>query len=466
MSRKKIPFISLVLLIVAAIDSIRNLPASALFGSELIFFFVLSAIIFLIPTSLVAAELSATFPEKGGVYHWVSKAFGEKWAMVAIWLQWINTMVWYPTILSFIAGTFAYLINPDLAQQKWYLVVCILTVFWGITLVNLKGLHFSSRINNYCALIGTIFPMIFLIILGCIWVFSGKPMQIHINMDTVFPSLTNSTNWIALIAIMASFLGMELSGVHVNEIRDPQRNFPRAVFVASSFILVSMVFGSLAIAFVLPEKEINLVSGVMQVFTNFFDVFGLRPLIPVLAVLIVVGSIGGITNWLISPAKGLLHAAEFGFLPRFFKRENKNGVAANILLMQAVLVSVFCLIFLLVPSVNAFYWFLTALSTELYMIMYILMFLSALRLHHKYVDRPKSFKIPGKNIGMWLTCFLGLFGCMSTITVSFFPPDNVNIGSSLRYVLMICGGNLLTITPVLLFFLYKSSRSKELKVKK
>jgi glutamate:GABA antiporter len=307
---KKISFILLVLLIVAAIDSIRNLPASALFGSALIFFFIFSAIVFLLPTSLVSAELSATFPEKGGVYHWVSKAFGEKLAMLAIWLQWINTMVWYPTILSFIAGTAAYLIDPDLVQNKWYLVASILTVFWGMTLINLRGIHISARVNGICALIGTVFPMIFLIALGLIWAFSGKPLQITVNTDTLFPSLANTTNWTSLIAIMASFLGMELSGVHVNEIDNPQRNFPRAVMLASFFILVTMILGSLAIAFVLPEKDINLVSGVMQVFSNFFEIFGMKPLTPILAVLIVVGSVGGMTNWLLAPAKGLLHAAE------------------------------------------------------------------------------------------------------------------------------------------------------------
>src|SRR5277367_5992805 len=197
MAHKKIPLFSLVLLIVAAIDSIRNLPASALFGSALIFFFIFSAIVFLIPASLVAAELSAAFPEKGGVYHWVKTAFGEKWAMVAIWMQWINTMVWYPTILSFIAGTGAYLIDPALAQSKWYLVTCILTVFWGITIVNLCGIHVSARINSICALIGTIFPMVFLIALGAAWVFRGNPLQINLSPDQLFPSLTQSTNWVA-----------------------------------------------------------------------------------------------------------------------------------------------------------------------------------------------------------------------------------------------------------------------------
>lgn len=460
MFKKKIPLFALVLLVVAAIDSIRNLPASALFGSSLIFFFVFSAIVFLIPISLVAAELSATFPEKGGVYHWVNVAFGPRLAMVAIWMQWINTMIWYPTILSFIAGTAAYLVDPALAQNKWFLVSVILGVFWSITFINLRGIHFAASVNGFCALIGTIFPMIFLIALGILWLVDNNPIQIQINLQTLIPSLGQSTNWIALIAIMASFLGMELSGVHVNDIRDPQKNFPRAIFISSLFILLSMILGSLAIAIVLPEKEINLVSGVMQVFNNFFHVFGMPYLTPVLAVLIVIGSIGGITNWLIAPAKGLLHAAEFGYLPPFFMRKNKANVPSNILITQGVLVSLLCSLFLLEPSINGFYWFLTALSTELYMIMYILIFLSALLLHHKYVNRPKVFKIPGRHVGMWIACSLGLFGCISTIIVSFFPPSNVDIGSPARYITMICMGNLLSISPVFLFYLYKYKNTR------
>jgi len=238
---KKISLLSLVVLIIASIDNMRLLPSAALFGTSLVFFFTLSACIFLIPTSLVAAELSAAFPEKGGVYHWVNTAFGKRWAMAAIWLQWINTMVWYPTMLSFIAGTLAYLIDPELAQDKTYLITCILVIFWVLTLVNLKGLHISAMINNICCVIGTMLPLIFLIILGGVWVLSGRLLQIDLKPDNLIPNLHDSTSWVSLIAIMASFLGMELSGVHVNDIRNPQKNFPRAVLFATSFIFLSIL---------------------------------------------------------------------------------------------------------------------------------------------------------------------------------------------------------------------------------
>ncbi|NDD58085.1 MAG: amino acid permease [Chlamydiae bacterium] len=463
MSNKKIPLFSLVLLIVAAIDSIKNLPASALFGSELIFFFFFSALLFLGPTSLVAAELSATFSDKGGVYHWIEKAFGEKWALVAIWMQWINTMVWYPTILSFIAGTFAYLLNPQLAENTSFLLLIILAVFWVITFINLRGVHTSARINYICALLGTVLPLFCLIICAIAWILKGNPLQIKFDKQSLVPSLSHKGNWVSLIAMMASFLGMELSGVHVNDIKNPQKNFPKAVLYASSFILLSMTLGSLAIAMIIPEEEINLVAGVMQVFNLMFNSFGLSFLIPIMTILIVIGSVGNITSWLISPAKGLLHAAEYGFLPPFFSKKNKNGVAVRILISQAIIVSAFCLLLFYIPSINGFFWFLTALSTELYMIMYVLMFLAAVKLHYKYIDRPKVFKIPGNNIGMWTTAIVGLCGCFATIAVSFLPPDNVDIGSSTKYVTMICVGNLITISPIFLFYVYKKRNAIDYK---
>ena len=448
---KKLSLFSLVCLIVAAIDSIRNLPGAALFGSSLIFFFLLSALMFLIPVALVSAELGSRYSEEGGVFHWVRNAFGEKVGLLAIWLQWINTMVWYPTILAFMAGTAAYLFDPLLAQSKGFLVSVILVSFWGLTLLNLRGIHVSARVNAFCGMIGTLFPMLLLIGLGIYWIVDGQPVQIGFSWREIIPSLGASNNWVSLIAIMASFLGMELSGVHVKEMDNPQRNFPKAMGISVLILLFTMLFGSLAIAVVIPEREIRLVDGIMQTATQFFDRFHIPASGPVLALLIMVGTFGGMINWLLAPAKGLLQAAERGFLPSFFAKCSDRGVPIRILFAQGVLVSIFCCCFALMPSINAFYWFLTALSTGLYMMMYLLMFGAAWKL-----GRPKGEKVFQMPRGMrHLACIMGFIACVVTIVVGFVPPEGIDVGTPIRYISSIGLGNIILVAPAALIIFYR-----------
>ncbi len=189
LSTEKISVIALTLLITGAIDSIRNLPAAALFGSTLIFFFIFSALVFLIPVALVAAELASTWhEEEGGIYSWVKQAFGEKWAFFAIWLQWINTMVWYPTILAFIAGTLAHLIDPSLAQNKFFIIGIILLVFWSLTWLGLSGIKASARFASVCAIIGMIIPMAFIIFLSIVWLIKATQSTLHSRCKASCPT--------------------------------------------------------------------------------------------------------------------------------------------------------------------------------------------------------------------------------------------------------------------------------------
>ena len=221
-------------------------------------------------------------------------------------------------------------------------------------------------------------------ILGLIWLLSHHPLQVHFTWYTIVPHLGKGANWISLTAIITSFLGMELATVHIKQVKNAQQTFPKALLVTISFILITMIFGSLAIAIVVPANQINLVDGIMQAFQNFLDDYHLTSALPVLTIMIVVGSIGSIINWLISPAKGLMQAAQNGYLPKMFAHENKNGVSTAILITQAIFVTFICLAFLLMPSVNGSYWLLTDLSTELYLVMYVLMFAAAMVIKKKF----------------------------------------------------------------------------------
>ena len=456
-SSEKISVMALVLLITGAIDSIRNLPTTALFGSTLIFFFLFAAVIFFIPVALVAAELSSTWSEEeGGVYSWVRHAFGESMAFFTIWLQWINTMVWYPTILLFIAGTLAYLINPTLAEHKAYLIGVTLTVFWSLTLLGLNGLRASASFASFCAIVGMIIPMGLLIFLAILWLLQGHPIAIDLSLPHLIPHWGDSQSWASLTAMVTSFLGMELAAVHVRNVNNPQRNFPKAMFFSVILILTTMILGSLAVAFVLPREEMSLLQGIMQAFTPYLKAYHLSALMPLIVIMLLLGSLGGMVNWIISPAKGLLLAADHGFLPHWLYRLNKHGIASRILLLQAILVTLLCGGYVLLPSVNAIYWLFTALSTELYVAMYVLMFVAAIRLKNKYPSKNRPFAIPGGRGGYYLTCALGLIGCLISLVVGFFPPEsNIDVGGANHFRMIFIVGIALMLLPALLLYIRK-----------
>ncbi|MFD3651782.1 amino acid permease, partial [Streptomyces cyaneofuscatus] len=122
----------LALLTLVVVASLRSLPAMAVFGLGSITLYLIPAIFFLIPTALVAAELATGW--KGGVYIWVREALGNRWGFTAVWLQWIQNVVWYPTQLSFIAAALAFVFfDPSLSNSGFFTAVVILVLYWGST---------------------------------------------------------------------------------------------------------------------------------------------------------------------------------------------------------------------------------------------------------------------------------------------------------------------------------------------
>jgi len=306
---------------------------------------------------------------------------------------------------------------------------------------------------------GMTVPLVLIIILGALWVTLGKPLQIHFNIHTIFPSLKNSQSWVSLIAIMTSYLGIEIATVHVKEVKDPETIFPKALFISVLIIVSTMLMGSLSLALTLPADKINLVGGVMQAFTNFFQVYHLEPLIPVITCMIIVGGLGLMMTWIISPAKGILQAAEDGYLPDFLTIKNKHNVPYRLMMIQAAMVSLACMAFFLMPSVNGSYWLLSDLSTQLYVLMYVLMFVAALILKKKFPGKDHTFQIPGKKAGTWLVCLVGFGGCLTTLIVGFIPPANIDVGGTKHYIMTFSAGMFLLTLPVCFFYFLKNKPS-------
>jgi len=439
---------SIVMITVGSVDSIRNLPATALFGSSLIFFFIAAAILFLIPCALVSAELSAAWTKDGGVYVWVKEAFGQEVGFLAIWFQWVENVIWYPTILSFVAATIGYLIAPGLADNPYFLMIVILLAFWFATIINLLGIRSSALFASFCGIVGLIVPMILIIALGILWLGLGYPVQIHFTTQAMLPVYHHDT-WVALTGIMLSFCGMEIATVHVRDTKAPQRIFPKAIIYSSAIIMVTLLLGSLSIAAVLPHDQISLVSGIMEAFSAFFTAYHMHWILPVIAIMLVIGGMGGVSNWIIAPTRGLLIAAKDGNLPCTLQTQNRH-LAPNVLLIsQALIVSFLTLVFLLMPSVNGSYWLLSALASQLYMFMYILMFAAAIRLRYNHANKARPFQVFGGNAGMWIVSIAGIFASVVTVIVGFIPPESIDFGGTAHYeTLLVIGLLVMSLPPV------------------
>ncbi len=433
--RARLGVFVLAMMNVAIVCTLRGLPIMAEEGFSLIFYYLVAALFFLIPLSLVSAELATGWPPRGpgGIYVWVHEAFGQRVAFLAIWLQWIQNVIWFPTILSFIAATIAYVYDPALAENKIYAIIVILITYWGGTIINLRGMKTSGLFSLVGVLLGTILPGILIIIIGGWWVFSGQPLQIDISFSAFFPDLSNINNIVFLAGALLIFSGMEVSAVHAQDVGDPKREYPRAIFLAAGISILLLTLGSLAVAVIVPQKDLSLVAGIMETFAAILNLFHLEWLMPAVAVIITVGVMAELSAWIIGPSKGLLVTARDGNLPPILQKTNKKGVPTNILILQGVITTAITLVFLLMPTVSSSYWMLSAFCILIYLIMYLFMFASAIYLRYKRPDVPRAYNVPGGKLGMWIVAGVGFMASLFTIIISFFPPSQIGVGSESFY---------------------------------
>ncbi|MBC8525577.1 MAG: amino acid permease [Candidatus Cloacimonetes bacterium] len=463
---------ALAMMNVAAVMSLRGLPMMAKEGLSMIFYLLFASLLFLVPVSLISAELATGWPKSGGVYRWVREAFGPKLGFTAIWLQWIQNVIWYPTVLAFAAGSLSYLfLEPALANNKIFNLFVILVVYWGATFVTFRGAKTSGKLTSIGVICGTLVPGLLIIILGIVWLIQGNPLE-FLNVSkgqtlNFFPNFNNFKSIAFLSGIVLLFAGMEVGAVHVLELKNPKKEFPKAVFLAMFIIIIVFVLGSLAVAAVLPKSQISLTAGIMQGFDDLLIKFHIHWLLPIIGFLVTFGAVGGVLAWIAGPSKGLLATAKDGDLPPFMQYTNKAGVQTHILFIQGAIVTLISLVYVVMPNVSSAFFLLTALTAILYLVMYILLYSSAIRLRYTQPDVVRTYKVPGGKVGLWIVAGIGLLAVVFAFFVGFFPPIQLTVGSPTFYVFFLIIGVIIFVgAPIIINMAKKPSwipKNKEIK---
>ena len=449
---------------VTAVVSLRGLPAEAEYGMSSAFFYLFAAIVFLIPCSFVAAELAAMFQNReGGVFRWVGEAFGKRTGFLAIWLQWIESTIWYPTVLTFGAVSLAFIgmdhtADMTLASNKLYTLVVVLIIYWLATFISLKGLDWVGKVAKVGGIVGTIIPAALLIILAIVFLSMGGESQLDFHSN-FFPDLTKFDNLVLASSIFLFYAGMEMGGVHVKEMDNPSKNYPKAVLIGAIITVVTFVLGTYSLGIIIPQKDINLTQSLLVGFDNYFEFLKMSWLSPVIAIALAFGVLAGVLTWVAGPSKGLFTVGKAGYLPQFMQKTNKLGVQKNILIIQGVAVTILSLLFVVMPSVQSFYQILSQLTVLLYLIMYMLMFAAAIKLRYslKKLDRP--FRVGKKGNGlMWLVAGVGFAGSLLAFVLSFVPPGQIATGSNAVWYGVLFGGCIIFAgAPFVIYALKKPS---------
>lgn len=461
----KLGVMTLAIMNVAAVVSLRGLPAEAVYGLSSAFYYLFAAIVFLIPTSLVAAELAAMFSNKeGGVFRWVGEAYGKRYGFLAIFLQWIESTIWYPTVLTFGAVSIAYIgMNTSedalMASNKVFTLITVLVIYWVATFISLKGLGWVSKISKIGATVGTIIPAGLLILFGIIYLATGG----HNNMDMsqgFFPDLSNFNNLVLASSIFLFYAGMEMSGIHVMDVQPPaSKNYPKAIFIGAIIIVVIFILGTFSLGLIIPAKDINLTQSLLVGFDNYLNYLHLHWASPIIAIALMFGVLAGVLTWVAGPSKGIFAVGKAGYLPRFFQKTNKVGVQKNILIIQGCIVTLLSLLFVVMPSVQSFYQMLSQLTVLLYLIMYMLMFTAAIALRYRMPKADRPFAIGRNGNGLiWIVAGIGFLGALLAFILSFIPPSQINTGSNtVWFTVLIIGCVIFVAIPLIIYSLRKPS---------
>ncbi len=327
----KLGVFTLMIMNIVAVVSLRGLPAEAEYGMSSAFYYLFAALVFLIPVSLVAAELAAMFPyQQGGMFRWIGEAFGSKLGFLGIWLQWVESTIWFPTVLTFGAVSLAFIgmdhvADSHLAANKLYTIAVVLAIYWIATLISLKGLGWVGKISKIGGMVGTIIPAILLVVCGVIYLASGGHSEMNFHGD-FWPDLTNFDNVVLAASIFLFYAGMEMSGVHVRDISNPAVNYPKAVFGGALVTVLIFVLGTYALGVIIPAKDINLVQSLLVGFDNYFQAFHMEWFTPIIAIALAFGVLAGVLTWVAGPSKGVFAVGQAGYLPKFFQKTNKAGV--------------------------------------------------------------------------------------------------------------------------------------------
>jgi amino acid transporter len=402
---------------------------------------LLAAALFFVPQGIAVITLSSRFPDEGGVYAWTRRTYGEWNGFLCGWCYWINNVLYYPNLLISTAVIATYAIGKGgttLGASWGYVLSVALVALWTATLLNIVGLGTGKWLHNIGG-VATYLPGIILIALGLTAVVM-RPSANAFTSSNIIPDVTDLSTLNLWASIAFAFAGLELSSTMGEETANPRRDLPRAILIAAPLIAAAYVLGTLSVLWLVPNGDLNIVSGFLQGITAGAAAISpnLLWIAPFAAALYTISNVAGVGAWLSGPARvAFAIGLDRYFPPAFGKVHPKWRTPYVAILVQASLATVFLLISQLGKGSTVEHAYLILLDTQLliYFIPYLYLFLCLLR----QARQPTGEGLmPGGRTGATIAGVCGFAVTAFAMIVASIPPGDAP--SRVVFALKVIGG--------------------------
>lgn len=442
-----ISVLALTMMNVSMVAGLANDVQQSFYGLASVTYFAIGAICFFIPTALVAAELASGWSNRGGIFRWVGEGLGKGWGLTCLFILWFQTMLNFGMGMpSFTATIMFYTPNYDAAvkfaqnpQHELLIMTGWIILYWVLAYLATKGVKTFSNLAKYGVIIGSLIPLAVMVILAIVWVAQGHTPAIPMTPKDLIPKWNGMSTLALAAGVFFSYTGIDMNAAHIKQLKHPEKDFTKAMFISIILAFLIFVVGTVIIAMIIPEKQINVLYTLYSVFRILGSTIGMPWLYMVLVWALLCNTIAMVVTNMAGPSFMLGQAGGSGFLPHWLQEKNKHNMPAHLMYTQIAGMTIIAYLVKLIPNVEGFVILLTQTITVLYMIYYILMFTAFLRLRYDQPNRPRSFKVPGGMVGAWIVAGIGLISSVFAIVLAIYPPTQVKseVGSPAIYISVI-----------------------------
>ncbi len=393
--KKALKTLDMTLFTVCAILVIDTLAASAAIGTATISWWVITLLFFFIPYGLITAELGTTYPGQGGLYVWIKRAFGEKWAARSTWLYWVNVALWMPSVYVLFAGVFSQLFLPDMSL--WAKIALGIIMTWITVGIGIISLEAGKWFPN----VGAFLKALIMVVLGIgAFVYASKNgIANDFSFQAILPSWDAGLAFLPVIVY--NFMGFELMSGAGDEMKNPGKDIPKAIIIAGILIAVFYMLGTVGILMALPLDKLGLISGIIDTLKIIFGETGFGgAIVWILGIGALYTLLANMVTWTMGANRTVAEAAIEGEMPAVFgKLHQQYKTPLGAFLITGIVSTVVIVLYgFMAGTAEDLFWTLFKFSSIIFLLPYLAMFPAFIKLRNKDADLKRVYRVPGGNL--------------------------------------------------------------------